>query len=390
MASLRIRLTFIVLLLVVAVPATLGRQDNDSDPVYDGKKGSEWVDTLINDSSARKRALAIEALAKLWSNKQYKESIPSIGRALRLDTSAAVRSQAAQALGALKEVDIPRGERDLVDALGPEKEPRVRKEIVIAIGHFPAVAKHAVSQLTAALKDADPATRIAAADALAQTGSDGKSAAIELVPLLQNSDKGVRLAAVVALGRITPEGASSIAETMAKMLGTEKDADMKSELAISLSLLAEKSPTVVNALAKLLTDPEENLRRKSARILGSFGTAAAPATDALLKTAQADKEKDIRADAVHAFGSALGPALKARVKDIIALLKDPEFEVRLAVVEEVGALGAELKDDAETLKILRGRLSDQHAKVREAAAMAIRRIEKKPEPKKEAEVKKEQ
>ena len=49
----------------------------------------------------------------------------------------------------------------------------------------------------------------------------------------------------------------------------------------------------------------------------------------------------------------------------------------------VGGLGSDLKDDPETLKILRARLSDPHGKVREAAAIAIRKIEKKVEPKKE-------
>jgi HEAT repeat protein len=133
----------------------------------------------------------------------------------------------------------------------------------------------------------------------------------------------------------------------------------------------------------LLTDPDEELRRKTARILGTFGTAAAPAADMLLKVAERDKAKDIRADAIHAFGSALGPALKGRLADILPLLRDPDFEVRLAVIEEVGVLGSELKSDAETIKVLRARLSDPHAKVREAAAFAMRRIEKKVELKKE-------
>jgi hypothetical protein len=51
------------------------------------------------------------------------------------------------------------------------------------------------------------------------------------------------------------------------------------------------------------------------------------------------------------------------------------------VVEEIGALGNELRTDAETLKVLRTRLSDPHVKVREALAIAIRKIEKKPDPK---------
>lgn len=370
------------LLLLFAASMTPARQDED--PVYEGKKASVWVDTLINDSSARKRSLAVDALARLWSTKQYKNGLLTIGRALRLDASTAVRAQAAMVLGALSEDDIKKYvATDLIDSLGTEKEPRVRKEIAIALGRSPPVCKLAVTPLTAALKDKDAAIRTAAAEALAQSGSDGKPAAAALAPLLLDSNKGVRRAAVAALGRISPEGSSAIAETMARMLGSETDLDLKNELAISLGLLSERSPAVVAALAGALQDPDEELRRRATRTLGSFGVASAPVADALLKVSASDKVKDIRAEAIHAYGSALGADLKPRVRELLVLLKDPEFEVRLAVVEEVGALGTALKDDAETIKVLRSRLSDPHVKVREATAAAIKRIEKKPEPKKE-------
>lgn len=377
-------------LFALALSPATARGQND-DPVYNGKKGSAWVDILVNDSSARQRALAIDALAKLWADKQYKEAIPAIGRTLRLDSSAAVRTAAALALGGLKEEDIVKkglGAKDLIDAMGTEKESRVRKEIAKVIGRYPVLAKLAVVPLTGALKDPDPGTRAVIADALALTGSEGKSAAAGLAPLLADQDKGVRFSVVIALGRITPEGAPAIAETMARMLGTEKELDIKVELITSLGLLAEKSPAVVNALAAMLSQPEDELRLRAVRVLGTFGTDAAPAAGALLKAAESDKHKEVRVDAIHAFGSALGPALKGRVADVIRVLeKDADYEVRLAVVEEIGALGNDLKDDAETIKVLRKRLSDPHITVREAAAAAIRKIEKKPEPKKDPDKK---
>jgi hypothetical protein len=118
--------------------------------------------------------------------------------------------------------------------------------------------------------------------------------------------------------------------------------------------------------------------------LGTFGTAAKPAGDTLYKIAGTDKVKDIRVDAVRGFGSAIGPVEeKARVKDLVALLVDPEYEVRLAVVEEIGSLGTELLEDQETIKALRVRESDPHPKVRDAAKKALAKIFKKPEPKKE-------
>jgi HEAT repeat protein len=308
-----------------------------------------------------------------------------------VDSSAAVRAQAALVLGGLKPDDGKLAGKDLVDALQSEKEARVRKEIVAAIAKFPAVAKTGVEPLTAALKDADPAVRATAADALAQAGPDAKSAAPGLEPLLKDSDKSVRLAAVFALGRIAPEGGSTIAETMAAMLGTEKDLDMRRELIASIGLLAEKSEPVVKALAAALFDAEDEIRRAAARTLGTFGTGAAPAADSLLKVVATDKLKDIRVDAVRAFGSALGLAgVKARLADLRPLLdpsKQPDFEVRLALVEEIGALGYDIHMDKETLAALRLRLADPQLKVREAAGIAIRKIEKKPEPKKEPDKK---
>ncbi|MBA4189751.1 MAG: hypothetical protein C0467_17330 [Planctomycetaceae bacterium] len=385
-----------VALLALAQFPAVARQDDKDDPEVDGKKVSVWIDTIVKDESARKRALAVEALAKAWTEKRHEQALFYIGRALRVDTSAAVRSQAALAIGGIRELEIRYliekkenlGVKDLVDSMGTEKESRVRKEIARAIGRFPMVAKMAVVQLTGALKDPEPATRAAVAEALSVTGSDGKSAAAGLAPLLEDEDKAVKRAAVIALGRITPEGSATIADTMAKMLASEKDADMKVELVTSIGLLGEKSPAVVAALAVLLTDPEDELRRRAVRTLGTFGTAAAPAIEPLYKAASTDKLKDIRVDAIHGFGSALGPAgVKSRVKDLLALLGDTEYEVRLAVVEEIGSLGNDLLDDPATIKALRVRLSDSHLKVREAVKIALAKIEKKPDPKKDPEPK---
>ncbi|MCE9567253.1 MAG: HEAT repeat domain-containing protein [Planctomycetes bacterium] len=368
------------------------QKEDPQDPVFDGKKASEWVDTLRNGTSARQRALAVEALSKLWIEKRYEEAIPNIGRALRVDSSAAVRTQAAIAMGGLRETEIKLfiadknslGVVDMVDAMGMEKESRVRKELAKAIGRFPVVAKLAVVQLTGALKDPDASTRVAIAEALTITGSDGKSAAAGLAPLLADEDKAVKRAAIISLGRISPEGAATIAETMAKMIDTEKETDMRIELVTSIGLLGEKSSAVVTALTALLTSPDDELRRRVVRTLGTFGTSAKPAADTLYKLAGTDKLKDIRVDAVRGFGSAIGPVEeKARVKDLVALLIDPEYEVRLAVVEEIGALGMELLEDQETIKALRVRESDPHPKVRDAAKNALAKIHKKPEPKKE-------
>jgi HEAT repeat protein len=207
---------------------------------------------------------------------------------------------------------------------------------------------------------------------------------------MKDEDKAVRRAAVIALGRISPEGASAVAESMTKMLVTEKESDIRIELITSIQLLKEKSAAVIAGLAALLTDPDEEIRRRATRTLGVFGTASEPAADSLLKVAREDKVKDISVDAVYAFASAIGPdGLKKRLKDVLALLADTDHRVRIAVINDVASLGSELKDDQETMKILRSSLRDPHIKVRDAAREAIERIEKKPDPKKDPDPKKE-
>ena len=365
--------------LLLFTSAAFARQD--ADPEYDGKKASVWVDTLNKDGSARQRSLAAVALGKLWTDHRYKDSISMIGRALRLDTSVAVRTQCAATLGALKVEDAKYAAADLVESLKVEKEPRVRKEIVVALGRYPNVAKLALAPLTATLKDSDAAIRAAAANALAQTGAEAKSAAPDLIKMLDDGDKVARQTAIFAVGRISPDDSATAAAALVKLLGTEKDAELRRDAIVSLGLLGERTQNVVAAIAAWLGDPDAETRGTAARTLNTFGAAAGSAADAMLKLAKEDKDKGLRLDGVRGYCSANGPALKNHVANLLPLMKDdPEFEVRLAVVEELAALGNELKDDKVVLEALQQRRSDPQVKVREAAAAAIRRITLKPMP----------
>jgi HEAT repeat protein len=372
-----LRTSALALLLVTS--AALARQD--ADPEHDGKKASAWVATLQNDSSARQRSLAVVALGKLWNEHRFKDSLSMIGRSLRLDTSVAVRTQCAATLGALKPEDAKHAAPDLIETLKVEKEPRVRKEIVVALGRYPNVAKQALAPLTITLKDPDATIRAAAATALAQVGAEAKTAAPDLIKLLDDSDKVARQAAIFAVGRISPDDSATAASALVKLLGGEKDAELRREAIVSLGLLGERTPNVVTAIAAWLADPDDETRRTAARTLNTFGAAAGSAADAMLKLAKEDKDKTLRLDGVRGYCSAHGPALKNHVGNLLPLMKaDPEFEVRLAIVEELAALGNELKDDKAVLEALQVRRSDPQVKVREAATTAIRRITQKPTP----------
>ncbi|MBX9623177.1 MAG: hypothetical protein K2X82_05130, partial [Gemmataceae bacterium] len=157
-------------LLAVGLVASAALAQPAADPVYDGKKASEWVTTLRNDSSPRKRAVAVTALAEVWAKHQYKDALTDIGRSLRVDTSPAVRAQAAVAVAGLRPEAAGAIENELVEGLKAEKDARVRKELAVAFGRFPEIAKKTVGPLASVLGDADPAARAAAADALAKAG----------------------------------------------------------------------------------------------------------------------------------------------------------------------------------------------------------------------------
>ena len=352
----------------------------DEDPVYDGKKAEAWVDILQNDTSARKRALAATAIGELRNKHRLKDLHKDLGRSLRIDSSAAVRVQCATVIAGLKPEDVREIQSELVEALKVEKESRVRKELAVLMGRYPDIARRSVPGLVTVLKDADAAARAAAADAIAKVGADAKEAAVGLLPLVDDADKSVRQATIFALGRIEPENSSFVAAALIKRFGEEKEIELRRDIIVSLKLLGDKSDSTIAALAAWLTDADDDVKSAAAGCLGSFGPAAKPAVEQLLNVATTAKDKGLRIDALRAFGSALGPGLKERLKDVIRIMEsDTEFEVRIAAVEEIGSLGMELKDDKDTIAALRKRQSDQQVKVREAATLAIRRIEKKPE-----------
>jgi HEAT repeat protein len=166
------------------------------------------------------------------------------------------------------------------------------------------------------------------------------------------------------------------------LLATEKEREVRREIVTSLGLFTERSGLLVQAVAGVMADPDIELRRAAVRALGRFGLSASPVADEIIKLAKTDKDKEIRVDAVRAFAAAIGPeGVKGRVKDMFPILEgDPDYEVRLAVVEELGALGNAIKGDAETMAALQKRLNDPAAKVRTAAAEAIKRIETLPKP----------
>jgi HEAT repeat protein len=368
--------------LFVAFGDQASRLRAADEPEFNGRKLSAWATQLREDTVPRKRRAAVVALGRLADDHKdcQAEVLQHLGRALKTDAAVAVREQAATTIGQQK-IDANAGGvlADLAESMRSEKEPSVRREVAASLGRFGPASKQAVQPLTAALTDPDAGVRAAAADALGRVGADAKASATELLPLLKDGEKSVRQAAVFALGRVGPDDPAPVSAALVGVLAGS-DPDLRREALGGLSLLGDRSPEVVSAVAGVLADPDAELRQQAVLALARFGPAARAAEDALKRSFKDDVEKQVRSSAVHTLCMAYGTDAKTLIPLMTERLKaDPDFEVRVVVAEELGTLGA---DGRAAVPALREAQRDSQIKVREAAAAAVKRIERSSSPSK--------
>lgn len=356
------------------------------DPSINGRTLTEWMAILKDDSLVRKRKAALLSLSQLIANDEdaRKKAVPTIAKAMKVDGNAGVRGQAASVLGQLPTEAAVLFIGDLAEALRSEKDSEVRKELAVAAGRFGRLSVSAVLPLADLLKDPAAPTRAASADALGRIGKDARKAAPHLLPLAKESDRTVRMAAVFAIGRVDPDDSESAAEVLVEVLNLEhgkgeksRDPEMISTAIVSLGLLGEKSTDAVKAIARHLTDSDLELRQLSALTLGKFGVISRIASAELKKALQEDTNKIVRSNALHSLAAGYGMDVKDLIPVLTARLKsDPDFEVRVAIAELLGSYGENGKSAIPALQEAR---RDSQLKVREAAALAIRQIQKPPE-----------
>ncbi|MBX3399989.1 MAG: HEAT repeat domain-containing protein [Gemmataceae bacterium] len=372
----------VVLLSILTLAIVLPLRAAD-EPNFNGRTLSEWLAILKDDSLVRKRKAALVALGQMVAGDEEtrKKAMPGIAKALKVDGNAGVRAQAAALMGQQPIESAALVVGDLAEALRSEKESDVRKELAVAAGKFGRLSGSAVLPLADVLKDPKPETRAAAADALGRIGKEARKAAPYVVPLTKDADRAVRFAAVFALGRLDPDDSETACETLVEILekesakkDKERDGEMISATIVSLGLLGEKSTAAVKAIARHLGDSDVERRQLAALTLGRFGIVGRVASAELKKAFQEDADKTVRANALHSLGVSHGADAKDLIPVLTTRLKaDPDFEVRIAVAEMLGSFGPNGKPAIPALQEAR---RDSQLKVREAATLAIRAIEK--------------
>ncbi|MCE9534232.1 MAG: HEAT repeat domain-containing protein [Planctomycetes bacterium] len=358
-------------------------QSQEDGKVLDKTK-SEWLTILQKDEKPRMRKAAVIALGIFGPGQ--KDILPVLTRSLSTDADEAVRISIVGILGRVEKNDLRDSLPVFADVIKDDKSGTVRAAVARLISQLGDLAKPALMPLIAALKDTEPGVRAAAAEALGKIGPDAKAAVNPLLPLLKDMDSNVRYSAVFAYGRIGPD-AAFMAPDLNQVLENDTSVDVRREAARSLGMIGGTSAKYVipSFLKGLKEDKSEEVRRQIALAIAKMGDIGSVMKE-LLDIMRTDKDRYVRMHLARSIPSALGSNFRAFVKEYAELLpKETDGEVRLALVQELGALGPAAK---EALEILTEATSDPVLQIREAARLAVFRIktvpkvEPKTEPKK--------
>jgi HEAT repeat protein len=207
---------------------------------------------------------------------------------------------------------------------------------------------------------------ITAWDAHRRTVYHGRSLD-EWLAALDDSSAGVRDTAAYALTRLSPQSAAvlgTVIRSEAKMLA-DPDSDVRAEATSALITLGRGSHAVVPVVASVLTDTRGTTSRVQAlEVLTALGPDATPAQSSVLRALH-DTSAGVRLMAVSAI-SRMAPS-PTSLANVLALTTDPDPGVRGAAIEAL----VELKAPADTLRSIAARAAhDPDPIVREQAAYA--------------------
>jgi len=366
------------LILFAAMSVVLPVQD----PVYNDRKLSEWQAMLKNDPLPRKRRAAIIALGELAQAEKTAivPALAAVGAAMRNDASPVVREQAAATLGLQSTDDSLFALDDLTAAMRQEREPIVRVAIAVTLGRFGRAAKQAVGPLTEALSDVDPTVVAASAEALGRIGGDAKAAAAKLLGLVKSDQVPVRRSAVFALGRIEPDEKQAPAVAIVQFLRQEKSPELQREAVLALGLLGESAGDVLPALVERLDSAPSEFRITILETIGRFGVAGKDIHLQLLPSLTEAKDPSVRRQAVRTLAKCLTADEDALIRILAEpLVKENDFQVRVVIVEEFGAIKVAYM---LAIPLLRQAQKDPQVQVREAAGAALKTLLKLDQPKK--------
>lgn len=378
----------VLLLTLLALSSSLRAEDDD--PVYRGKKLSEWVDRLQKGKNVDDRRVGLLVIEAIGPRKSRKV-VAALLAAVRENSEDKIRAGAAGALGriggkARPEDDIPLDKiRDaLAAALRSDKAANVREASAKALGNMKEKARGAVDVLALSLKDPHAGTRTASAEALRKLGKDALGALAELQTALKDAklERLTRVRSALALGRLgSPDALPAVPALKEVLANAKNDAEVRKACAQALGELGKEAAEAAPTLGLVMTakDSDSQLRRACAESLDQMGSDARPAL-AALRTALKDDDQFVRSLCLHSIsrmGKELGDERKAVIVGVLTCMDDNVLEVRVTAIEALGNLGAEgLGDQAKAVvNRLTEAARDPQKVVAEAAKVALKKLQ---------------
>ena|GEM_PF-2707117 len=215
----------------------------------------------------------------------------------------------------------------------------------------------AVPLLAILLRDQDINVRWAAGNALANIGAAAVSVLQEALTDYQDD---VRLRAVQALGAIGPDAL----EALPALELLSDDASVEVRRVLPGSLVKVGGAAAVSAITRMLSDPDDAVRREAVIALGDVGPEAKESVNALV----------VLLGDVFIVSSQVGKVLNAIVPDadllaiLLNALEAPDPDIRVKVIE---AIRSRRYQDDKVVNALIKALHDGDPNVRRAAVKAV-------------------
>lgn len=335
-----------------------------------GKTPAQWIDTLKSHENVKYRKAALIVLEVYGAKTPGVAS--AVSTALREDADPQIRRESAMLLGRMGE-DAKSAVPFLGDALQKDKSEAVREAAARALGgKLNPFAAEQVTTLATALGDPHEGTRTAAAEAILKLGEQAGPARPQLIALARDDskDRFSRQYAMKCLARLASNDRDVANIFIATLNDKQAPLPLRIEAADGLARSTVAMDVVVPPLVDALLDSPVELQRVTAAALVK---QAREASESWPRIAEGLKSSDqaVRYQLIRLAGrlAASTPAALGTLGDLAR--KDPHIENRLAAIQEMGQLGANLPAAAKAaLQDLAD--NDISPAVRNAAGMALK------------------
>jgi len=251
----------------------------------------------------------------------------------------------------------------------------VRTLAIRTLGDIGPAAKSELPRVRDAIGDPFAAVALEAACTVCKLGDDPAPAVRVVTSALGSTTEQVPAYAIATIARMGPAGKPLFPAALAKLTDPNPYSRLAAAEFVGTLDPAEAAKAVLE-LAKLVTDPIPEVRRKVGEVLERLGPAAGPAAEAVGKALPAEADTIARDQFVAAL-AAMGTAAKPAAAGLLPLVLDgtAPLLVRVKAAEAAVAADPASTEVAAALAKLAG---DEDAAIRSAAAAAMGKLDPLP------------